>query len=381
MSDPKCFRAPVIMVVGQTPPPYHGQSIMLEEFLRGHYPGLRLVHARMAFSENLGEVSRFHLKKVFHLVGLIKRVLRLRRQTGATVLYYPPAGAARIPVWRDMLLLLCIRRKFQYTIFHFHAGGLSNIYPRLTRLEQFLFWRAYDRPDLAIHIAAGAPRDGQFLHAHKEVVVHNGIADLAPTTPPRSYGCSPIRLLYLGALRESKGIMILLDACRLLRAENRSFQLTLAGPEAEPGLMDRISQFLSAHNLESNVACVGHLEGPHKTKAYSQADLFVFPTFYEAETFGIVLLEAMAMSLPVVATRWRGIPEIVEEGTTGQLVPPQNSWALAGAISTFIDRPEKIYSFGAAGRRRYLECFTLEAHRLRMATCLREVVKTEGKNP
>ena len=377
----KADTTPVILVVGQTPPPHHGQSIMLEALLQGRYPGFRLVHARMAFSETLGEVSRFQLKKVFHLLGLIRRVLRLRRQSGASVLYYPPAGAARVPIWRDIIFLLCTRGRFQRTIFHFHAGGLSTFYPRLTKLEQILFWRAYDRPDLAIRIAAGAPEDGAFLHARTEAVVPNGIEDLAPETAPRAYGHQPLKLLFLGALRESKGVLTLLEACRLLRAEGRAFHLTLAGPEAEPGLLDRIGRFLATHGLEANVACVGHLTGADKTNAYGNADLFVFPTFYEAETFGIVLLEAMSMSLPVVATRWRGTPEIVQEGVTGRLVPPRDARALAEAISAFIDRPEHLAAFGAAGRRRYLEHFTLEAHRQRMGACLRDVVRAEGGTP
>lgn len=372
---------PVILVVGQTPPPHHGQSIMLEALLQGHYPGFRLVHARMAFSETLGEVSRFQLKKVFHLIGLIRRVLRLRRQTGATVLYYPPAGAARIPIWRDILFLLCTRRKFTRTIFHFHAGGLSTFYPRLTKLEQFLFRRAYDRPDLAIRIAAGAPEDGAFLQARTEAVVPNGIEDLAPAAAPRTYGHQPIRLLFLGALRESKGILVLLEACQILREQGRAFHLTLAGPEAEPGLLERIARFRTEHEMEADVTYTGVLTGEVKTVAYAHADLFVFPTFYEAETFGIVLLEAMSMSLPVVATRWRGTPEIVQEGVTGRLVPPRDARALAEAVLSFLDHPERLAAFGHAGRRRFLDYFTLEAHRQRMGVCLRRVAQPEGDAP
>lgn len=374
----KADATPVILVVGQTPPPHHGQSIMLEALLQGHYPGFRLVHARMAFSETLGEVSRFQLKKVFHLFGLIRRVLRLRRETGATVLYYPPAGAARIPVWRDILFLLCTRHKFARTIFHFHAGGLSTFYPRLTKLEQFLFRRAYDRPDLAIRIAAGAPEDGAFLHARTEAVVPNGIEDLAPSASPRTYGNQPIRLLFLGALRESKGILVLLEACQRLRDAGRSFHLTLAGPEAESGLLERIGRFRTEHEMEAQVTYTGPLTGAVKTVAYAHADVFVFPTFYEAETFGIVLLEAMSMSLPVVATRWRGTPEIVQDGRTGLLVPPRDARALAEAIISLIDHPEHLSAFGAAGRRRFLEHFTLDAHRQCMGLCLRKVAQPAG---
>jgi glycosyltransferase involved in cell wall biosynthesis len=87
-------------------------------------------------------------------------------------------------------------------------------------------------------------------------------------------------------------------------------------------------------------------------------DIFTLPSF--GEGFGLVLLEAMACSKPVVATDVMSIPEIVENGETGFLVPVQDSSALAKALDTLIETPELRDKFGKAGFRRVQEEFTIE---------------------
>ncbi len=87
-------------------------------------------------------------------------------------------------------------------------------------------------------------------------------------------------------------------------------------------------------------------------------DLLVHPT--TAEGFGLVLLEAMTQSTPIVATRVGALPEIVVDGITGMLVPPRNSAALAVAIRSALNASQHLREMGTAGRRRYEQLFTRE---------------------
>jgi len=66
---------------------------------------------------------------------------------------------------------------------------------------------------------------------------------------------------------------------------------------------------------------------------------FCFPTFFESETFGVVLLEAMQFSLPIVATRWRGIPSIITDGDNGFLVDPKDPIGLSEKLETLLRDP------------------------------------------
>jgi glycosyltransferase involved in cell wall biosynthesis len=91
---------------------------------------------------------------------------------------------------------------------------------------------------------------------------------------------------------------------------------------------------------------------------YQQADLFVLPS--RRESFGLVLAEAMACGLAVVATTAGAIPEVVEDGTTGLLVRPDEAQALAEAVISLLEDPEARRAMGIEGRRRVEKDFTWE---------------------
>ena len=95
-----------VLVLAQTPPPIHGQSAMTQYLLEGKYERICLHHVRMAFSETISEVGVFKWKKIVHILSIVPRVIWLRIRTGATVLYYPPAGPKVNAFYRDAALLL-----------------------------------------------------------------------------------------------------------------------------------------------------------------------------------------------------------------------------------------------------------------------------------
>ena len=99
---------------------------------------------------------------------------------------------------------------------------------------------------------------------------------------------------------------------------------------------------------------------------FYQADIFCFPTFFESESFGNVLLEAMMFELPIVSTKWRGIPELVQDNINGLLANPNDSTDLAKKLSQLIQEPDKRLILGKNGRKKYLEMYTLDKHIQRM---------------
>ncbi len=118
-------------------------------------------------------------------------------------------------------------------------------------------------------------------------------------------------------------------------------------------------------NLESQAEQLGLVDRVHflgyqsdVTGILSYMDIFALPSF--GEGFGLVLLEAMACSKPVVATDVMSIPEIVQQGETGLLVPAQDVSALAQALETLIGNPELRDRFGKAGFQRVKKKFAVE---------------------
>jgi glycosyltransferase involved in cell wall biosynthesis len=358
-----------VLVVGQTPPPYHGQAIMIGELLRLRDPRLELIHVRMEFSEEMGEIGRFRPRKLARLVSLIARIGWTRLRSGANVLYYPPAGPDLVPVLRDMAVLVSVRWMFRRSIFHFHAGGLSQIYPQLPGPLRALFRLAYRRPDAAIRLSELNPEDGKFLGSRSEHVVPYGIEDPGQTVPaPTRDPQAPPRILFVAMIRETKGILVLLQACGILARRGLSFSLDVMGGFQSPAFETRVRQVAEEEGLGDRVHFLGVRTGADKFRSYAAADLFCFPTFFEAETFGVVLLEAMAFSLPIVATRWRGVPSLVKDGENGYLVPIQDSAALAARLEPLLRDPELRATMGQRGRQMFAAHYGLEQYHQALAS-------------
>ena len=360
-----------IIAVAQTPPPIHGQSIMSQLLLEGTYSKIRLHHVRMAFSNDIQEVGVFRWKKIIHLIEIFFQIIRLRFQTGASILYYPPASPNKVPFLRDCVLLIGTRWLFKKTVFHFHANGLCDFYPTLPVIFKRLFQWAYNCPSLSIAISKHGVRDGEFLKSKKTIVIPNGIPDACAFSkvsidkPDKK----PV-ILFCGMVSREKGVGILLKACVGLRDRGIPFYCRIAGHASSSAEQKSFEDFVQLHQLHNEVEFTGPLHGVDKWTAFAKADVFCFPTFYSAESFGLVAVEAMMCGLPVIATNWRGLPDIVVDGETGYLVPPQDPEATADRLQLLFENLSLRKRMGEAGRKRYEEHFTIDKFRHRMEEAL-----------
>jgi glycosyltransferase involved in cell wall biosynthesis len=365
---------PRIVAVGQTPPPLGGQAIAIRSFVTGRYSRLEVFHVRMRFSPRTADIGKPRIGKALHLVGLILRILWCRARTGATVLYYPPAGPEWIPVLRDIVVLLCTRWAFRSTVFHFHASGLSEIEARLPLPVRLLFRAAYGDAALAIQTSELNPPDGHRLGARRVAVIANGVPDhpLAERDrDARPHGAGT--LLYAGVIAQSKGILVLVDACRQLHQQGLDVRLQLMGAFESPQFEATLRTAIDDADLTGHVEFLGSLTGDAKAARFRVSDVFCYPTYFAAESFGIVLIEAMQFSLPVVATRWRGVASVVADGESGILVATRDVAALAGALRTLLTDSELRRQMGHRGRELYLERFTEERYRDQMEAVLSEL--------
>ncbi len=376
MHDPGEARPLKVLVVGQLPPPYGGQAVAIESFVRGCYARLQLHPVRMGFSDDMAEVGRVRARKLARLVALVARILWRRVRTGATVLYYPP-GSGVVPVLRDVAILICTRWAFRQSVFHFHAAGLSELGPRLPRPLRALVRFAYRRPDLAIQPSELNPPDGRFVDARRTVIVPCGVPDDVGRPPARRRSSPPV-ILYVGVLRESKGLLVLVAACRELRRRGVEFRLRLMGQLESADFDRRLRAGIGEAGLDGRVEFLGVCTGADKYAAFCSSDVFCYPTYFESETFGIVVVEAMKFALPVVATRWRGVPSIVEEGRTGFLVPVHDAAALADRLEVLVTDEDLAQRMGAHGRQAYLSRYTEDSYRTAMEDALMLLTERPG---
>jgi phosphatidylinositol alpha-mannosyltransferase len=166
-----------------------------------------------------------------------------------------------------------------------------------------------------------------------------------PTEMPPD--CSPkVTILFVGRLDKRKGFLTLLESFIRLKPIYPQLQLQVIGPfeakECQP-----FRQMVQACGV-TGVEFVGYVSPDRLPSYYHQADIFCAPSI-GFESFGIVLLEAMAAGLPVVASRIEGYRNLVSEGLEGLLVPPGQAEPLATALRRLVDQPYQRRKMGELG--------------------------------
>lgn len=335
---------------------------MIARLLEMNSEKLRLYHVRMAFSEDMESVGKFAPRKLWVLFTTILRIWWARFRFRTPVLYYPPSGPNKVPVLRDIILLGSTRWIFRHVAFHFHAGGVSTFEKELPALIRPLYRFAYREPALAIRTAPQNPEDGLALGAVRSVVVPNGIEDARGTVPERTAAHGErLIVLFTGVLIPSKGVTDLLRAFQLALARGLDAELQLMGKWGDLTFEQECKAFVREHGLLDRVVFLGVLSGPEKYLRFAACDVFCFPSYFEAESFGLVLVEAMQFAKPVVSTHWRGIPSVVADGRSGFLVPIRDPHAVAEKLVLLGGDPELRVRLGEEGRRIFERNFTLEA--------------------
>jgi glycosyltransferase involved in cell wall biosynthesis len=164
----------------------------------------------------------------------------------------------------------------------------------------------------------------------------------------------------VGRMAEQKGYGYLLDAADLLKKAQLlgGLRFVIVGGDAHPSesVKLELEEKVKALGLEDVVEFLG--ERKDVPEVLTGFDCFVLPSLWEG--FGLAIAEAMAASLPVVASRVDGIVEVVEDGVTGILVPPKDSKALAEAIRWMVDHPAEAKAMGRKGRERVERLFSAQ---------------------
>lgn len=199
------------------------------------------------------------------------------------------------------------------------------------------------------------------------VVIPNGIdvsrwdsarpVDLARFTSGANKGDhGPAVLLYVGRLDEQKGLLDLIESLDILAQRGRAQERLRVLLLGEGPLREELETLIGRRALASWVHLVGWQPNPAEWLA--AADGLVLPSLWEG--MPNVVLEAMAMRLPVIATEVEGSSELVQPGETGWLVPPGSPPMLAKAIDAFLENPRLRQDFGAAARHRVEADFSID---------------------
>jgi glycosyltransferase involved in cell wall biosynthesis len=186
----------------------------------------------------------------------------------------------------------------------------------------------------------------------RPVTVRYGLT--APEAPSAREPRDQTRFLAVGRLEEQKGFDVAVEAMALVAAQVPGAHLAIAG---EGSRRPELTAAIERLGLSDAVQLLGRREDV--SELMREADVFVHTARWEG--FGLVLLEAMRAALPIVATRVGAIPEVVDDGVTGTLVPPDDPRALAAALVELAQRPSLRQERGRAGFARLRSQFSPDA--------------------
>lgn len=361
---------PAVVVMAQTPPPFHGQSVMQQYLVDEQWSWCNKSHIRLDYSDDVSQIGRFSFRKVTRLFSILRL---LRKQTSAAkadLIYYPPAGPNRIPLYRDVITIWVARRRGKKIVLHFHAGGLDELIKKMSAPEKWLIKKGFSNIDYAIVLLPRLIPEVSWFSPRQTFVLPNGIKDEAVENISRKKQGDDIVFLFVGNLTEKKGIFILLEAARICREKGLSFRLHIMGAAHSADIQANIETMIRTYALGDRVCMLGSLSGKAKWEVFAAADVFCLPTF-ATEAMPVSILEAMMYSLPVISTHWRAIPDIIDEGVQGFLVPIGDPISLAGKMIYFITHPEKIMEMGQRGRLKYSQEFNVNLHLHRMENLIK----------
>ncbi|MDD4635558.1 MAG: glycosyltransferase family 4 protein [Dehalococcoidales bacterium] len=247
-----------------------------------------------------------------------------------------------------MLCTATLRFSDTITVGTFHAFGGRPGYYISWPLFYYLMRRRNRK--LSGHIAVSKPA---YEYARKHVpgkytIIPNGI-DLEhfnPQVPPiERFKDGKINILFVGRMERRKGLDYLLKAFEIIRKKNDNVRLIVVGPGKV--LRRSYERTVRKRGIE-DVAFVGRVTYDELPRYYQTADIYCSPATGR-ESFGIVLLEAMALGKPMVATNIEGYRHVVTDGQEGILVPPKNARILSEALEKLIDEEATRQEMGQHG--------------------------------
>jgi glycosyltransferase involved in cell wall biosynthesis len=316
--------------------------------------------------DEVPEGGRFSLSNVRKTLGDMRRVWK--ESSDFDIVHLHSALAPTVTIVRAGLLALAARGRGARVVVHGHGGMIERWYT--TGIRRLMARLALAPAGLVVAVSNGGFGTLEKLVDPARVrLVDNGVDQ--ERFSPAGQSHQPPRLLYAGVLTPRKGLVDLLDASDLLVERGADHELWLVGgmpdegPEAEAEVRSAVSR------RGDRIHMVGRLSPAQMPEAYAEGDIFCLPSWWEA--MPLSLLEAMAASLPVVATAVGDIGRVVVEGTTGFVVAPRRPNDLANAIEPLLRDRELRVRLGAAGRGRVEQVFAADRMVGRMASLYQEL--------
>ena len=360
---------PHLLFITPLPPPVHG-SAMVSQYIRDSH----LVQGEfdcdfvnLSTSRRMDEIGKGGVKKLLRFVGAYFAVF-FKLLTHRYDLCYLAITCHGMGFLKDAPFVLLCKLFGRKVVIHQHNKGMSNCVDRWP--FRWLLPLVYKNTKVILLSWYLYPDIEKVVKKEQILICPNGIPPLAIDNAQlivdndsgensKLSTLNKVRLLFLSNLIPSKGVYVLLDACKVLKEKDLQFVCDFVGGESKEIDRTIFETAVKGRGLEGIVLYQGPKYGEEKEAYWQNADIFVQPTFEDC--FPLTIVEAMQHGKPVVSTDEGAVPDLVKDGENGFVCERKDSLSLAVALEKLIKDSHLRRRMGERGYQRYKEHYTLEA--------------------
>lgn len=351
-----------ILLITPLPPPVHGSS-MVSQWIKDS----KLLNEE--FDMDFVNLSTSRKVEEIQKVSLRLYVIKLWRFIGAYIcvlwhlctkkydLCYLAITCHGTPFIKDYPFVMLCKLFRRRIIIHQHNKGMREDVAKWP--YNWMLPRAYNGAKVML-LSERLYSDIKDVVSKDQILIcPNGIPPIAQSEEVAGKPETP-HILFLSNLIESKGVYVLLDACKILKDQGLEFVCDFVGGSTKEISKEVFKTATRSRGLEDIAIYHGPQYGQDKEQFWQQSSVFAFPTYYENECFPLVILEAMQHHLPVVTSDEGGIPDIVINDATGYICKNKEAASFAKAIEQLLLDPTLQMRMGKAGYERFTNHFTLK---------------------
>ena len=345
-----------ILFITPLPPPVHG-SAMVSQYIKDSKlikDSFDCDFVNLSTSRKMDEIGKQSIMKIFRFLGSYVSVF-FKLLFNHYDLCYLAITCYGIGFLKDVPFVLLCKLFGRKVVIHQHNKGMSKcvdrqpykwLLPLVYKNTKviLLSWHLYE--DIA-----------KVVKREQILICPNGIPEISETRNIHECKNSVPRLFFLSNLIESKGVYVLLDACKILKEKGYKFICDFVGGETTEINRAVFESAVKEKNLDEYVVYQGPKYGNEKERYWNAADVFVQPTYEDC--FPLTIVEAMQHGKPVVSTDEGAVPDLVVDGMNGFVCERRNVDSLANALEILLKDKDLRVKMGIEGYNQYISKFTL----------------------
>lgn len=350
-----------IIFMAPTPPPYMGPSIATQIILNSRFVDeFNVIHIDTADRRPLNHLGKIDLTNIYlalkHYLLLFHRLLFSKAN-----LVYIPVCQATIGFLRDVPFIVLSKLFGKKIVLHLRGGHFKEFYNSSNKIMKYVIEQTLKRIDRMIVLGSSLTIlfDG-LIPEEKLSVVPNGLnIDLAKVRY-KNPGKDHLMILFLSNLIETKGFKDVLYSVKLVIQNHINVRYVFAGAWRKDEDKLECEDYIKREGIHDYVEFAGTVTGRQKATLLQDAHIFVLPTYYPMEGHPWVIVEAMAVELPIITTDQGCIKESVIDGENGFIIPKRDPDTIAEKIIHLIENPDVRERMGQKSRQLYEANFTKE---------------------